>query len=162
MNEDLQLRTLAHVMAVSRHFLMLKTSLSKIVEFTQYNMRDGEVPDADELALFLRRESTQKLLEADYETSLFKGIDGAYRLICLAVPDDVEVCRKRLDEYPISTSMCSFCLGDEKSFAPITLVPELDLMGKPVHRRFLHPNGCRRSWLLMRNIAERVGVTTNE
>lgn len=145
-------RTLPYIQHVTMHMLVYRGSLERICEFVCFDMRDDDPPPPDMLANFLRRKSTQDLLERKWSTAIWRGIAGDWRLIALTTSDDPEICRSRIDSYPKSSTQCRFCQIEENQFAQYELEAELDLNNKPVHRSMLHPR-CRLSWLRLRATA---------
>ena len=150
-------RCLPFVQHCAFHFIAYRGSLERIVEFVLYDMREHNPPTADQLSNYLRRQSTQDELERHWSVALYRSIDGTWRLISLVVPDDVDVCRRRLEHYPTSTTQCRWCEQDERRFAQDELQYEEDLNGKPVHRSLLHKR-CRLSWLRLRATAEKTNA----
>lgn len=146
-------RILAHTQHVARRFIAWKGTLDALVEFVSHSM-GADAPTAAQLDNFLRRPETQRILQAHYETALWKAADKTYRLVALAVPTDPEVARRRLVRFPASTTQCRWCQIDEKGFAHLELKPELDIRREQVPASYLHPN-CQRSWLHMRALVER-------
>lgn len=157
MAPELEARILAHTQAVARNFLAWRGSLESLIPFIVYSM-GTDAPSPEDLDLFLRKESTQRLLQSKYETALWKATDKTYRLICIAIPLDPEVVKRRLARFPTSTNQCRFCQIDEKSFAYLELKPELDIRRELVPASYLHPH-CQRSWLLMRALVERADIS---
>lgn len=155
MAPELELKVLAHIQAVARQFLVWRGSLPSLIEFIVYSM-GAEAPSDDRLDVFLRKEQNQRLLQANFETALWRAADKTYRLVCLAVPTDPAVAARRLSRFPASTSQCRFCQIDEKGLAHIELKPELDIRRDLVPASYLHLN-CMRAWLLMRDLVDREG-----
>lgn len=155
MDDETRTRILAHTQAVSRHYLVLKTTLDFIVESITYSMGE-HAPDKHVLEAFLRKAETQRTLEADWEVGLWRGIDKVFRLICLATTVDPGIARRRLARFPASPgSQCAFCLLDERGLAHLELRPELDAARNQVPARMLHP-ACIRPWGQLRALIERV------
>lgn len=153
MDPDTRLKILAHTQHVARHFIALKTSLETIVMMVAYDFGPS-APDPEQLSLFLRKEETQRELQINWETGLWRATDKSYRLVCLATPTDQAAAYRRLNNYPTSPTQCRFCWIDEKGLSTLELRPELDIYRNPVAKSFLHPH-CERSWKLMRAIVER-------
>jgi hypothetical protein len=150
----IQLKVLAHCQYVARHYSAFKGSIESIVSFIAYSI-GAESPDPDQLSVFLRRPETQRTLETNYETALFRDISKQWHLISLAPPTDPAVCRRRLNHRPTSPgTQCRWCYQDSKGYAALELKPELDVYRNPVPASFLHPQ-CFRPWLAMRAIVER-------
>lgn len=150
---DAELRIIGYVQHVARRFIAWRGSLDALIPFISHSM-GSDAPPAERLDSFLRRPETQRILQADYETALWKATDKTYRLVALAVPTDPEVARRRLARFPSSTNQCRWCQIDEKNFSPLELKPELDIRREQVPASYLHPN-CQRSWLHMRALVER-------
>ena len=141
---------LAHAQFVARHYLALRCSGDKLVELVRHSI-GADAPGADEILLFLRREDTQRILESEHETALWISCDHhkTWRLICLAVTNDIERARKRINKRPPPES-CSFCWQSD----PVDqLVAEKNLYNEP-SGALLHKQ-CLRSWQLLRNLTER-------
>lgn len=153
MDDATKQQVLAHTQAVARQFLNWRGNLESLITFVRYSMKT-EDPSAAEVDNFLRRESTQRELAANWEVGLWRATDKTFRFVSLAIPTDPEVARRRLEQFPASTNQCSWCQIDERSFAPIELKPELDVYRNPVSRRMLHQN-CQRPWQALRALAER-------
>lgn len=153
MNPEMQLKVYAHTQAVARQFMAWRGSLESLIVFIVYSMGES-APPPDRLDNFLRRESTQTTLAGRYETALFRASDKTFRLICLATTTDPNTARKRLAHLPVSRStQCAHCLIDEKGFANIDLVPELDVYRLPTGR-YLH-KCCQKPYARIRSLAER-------
>ena len=147
-------RTVApHIQAVARHMLAWRGSLESLITFVRYSLK-SDTPTAATLDNFLRREDVQRELQAHWEVSLYRATDKSYRLIDLSIPVDPEVARRRINDFPASTTQCRYCKIDERSLAPIELRPELNIYREPVPRSMLHP-GCMRSWLALRALVDR-------
>lgn len=154
--EPADLKILASVQFVGKHFIAWRGGLSSLITFIIYDMGEA-APSPEYLDLFLRKEETQKELAAHWETGLWRAADKTYRCIALAPQTDIERARRRLDERPLSPSQCRFCLVDEKRFSETELRPELDIHGEPVSGSFLHP-ACMRPWSQMHALVEREEV----
>lgn len=161
MKPEVEQIILAHVQFTARHFIAYRGSLDKLVELVRYSIGEA-APDADQLGLFLRKESTQKTLELEYETAIWCSADHvkSWRLICLAVKPDAEVAARRLGRRPPSSDCCSHCWQDEKGFTT-QLIPELDVYGKQIAGVYLHPP-CARPWKYMRDLVARAVTTKKE
>ena len=146
-------RTLPYIQHTAMHMLVYRGSLERICEFVCFDMKDDEAPPPDMLAIYLRKQSTQDLLERKWSTALWRGIAGDWRLIALTTSDDPAVCNRRIEQYPASATQCRYCQIEEGRFAQDELEYELDLSGRPVHRSMLHKR-CRLSWLRLRATAE--------
>lgn len=149
MNAELIFR---HIQALAIHFVSYSGPLLALVDFVRHSMADS-VPTTEELDLFIRKEANQRELALHWEVALWKGASGLYHLVCITPELDVEVARRRLNEFPVSPTQCRWCLQDAKSFVAIDLVPELDIHSIPVHRSRLHKS-CMRPWLQMRDLVE--------
>lgn len=160
--KDAQKETvLAHCQHVARHFQALATSIDKICELVRHSIGEA-APSADEISLFLRRESTMKELEHHRETALFQSADTnkQWRLISLAVQADPTKAAALLARRPPSSYFCSFCWIDEgRSFDREDLVLEKDLYGEAVDNVRLHKQ-CVRPWLALRAVVENAKCTT--
>lgn len=146
---------LAHAQHVARHFAALATSIEKIVELVRHSIGEA-APSADEVSLFLRRESTIRELEYHRETALFQSADigKTWRLISLAVQTDPVKAAALLARRPPSTHFCSFCWVDEgRSADKELLVPEKDIYGAVVSPVMLHKQ-CVRPWMALRAVVE--------
>lgn len=147
---------LAHTQHVSRHFAALATSIDRIVELVRHSIGEA-APSADEISLFLRRESTMKELEHHRETALFQSADIAkqWRLISLAVQTDPVKAAALLARRPPSSYFCSFCWVDEgRSFDREFLVPEKDIYGVAVSPPVLLHKQCVKPWMALRAVTE--------
>lgn len=153
MMTDIELKILGHIQHVARRFIAWRGGLDALVEFIAASVGEG-APAAEHLDNFLRKPETQRILQAKYETALWKASDKTFRLICLAVPADPDIARRRLARFPSSTTQCRFCQIDEKGFAHLELKPELDIRREQIPASYLHPH-CQRSWLHMRALVER-------
>lgn len=158
MNTEDQATVLRHVQHVARHFSALRCSGEKLIELLRFDIGHA-APEADALSNFLRKEDTQKLLEAEYETALWISCDHvkSWRLICLATPTELQNATARLQLRPPSGDSCSWCWQAERGHIDGILFPELNLRGEPIDSRLLH-RACMRPWKLMRNLVERGGV----
>lgn len=146
--------TAPHVQAVARHMLAWRGNLESLITFIRYSMSSPDHPTAATLDNFLRREDVQRELQAHWEVSLYRATDKTFRLIDLSTPVDPEVARRRINDFPASTTQCRYCKIDERSLAPIELRPELNIYREPVPRSMLHPS-CMRSWLALRALVDR-------
>jgi len=145
-------KVLAHVQHVARHFIAWRGHLPALIKFVAYSLGD-DAPEDSRLDNFLRRESTQETLRLHYETGLWIAPDKTWRLVCLAVPDDPAVAKRRLNNRPTSASQCRWCHIDEKSRDLLALKPELNIRREHIAGSYLHPI-CQRSWMLLYDIAE--------
>ncbi|UVJ44997.1 hypothetical protein NVV94_05285 [Pseudomonas sp. LS1212] len=154
MTLEQQLILLAHIQFTARHFIALRVTLEKLIELIAYSIGTA-APDADQIRNFLIKESTQKTLESEWETALWRSADRnqSWRLICLAVTADPEVAKRLLARRPPSPDCCAFCWQDEKGFTD-ALKPELDIYNNPVSGVHLHRQ-CSRPWHLMRALVAR-------
>lgn len=153
---------LSHTQHVARHFQALATSIDKVVEMVRHSIGEG-APSAEEVSIFLRRESTAKELEHHRETALFQSADMGkqWRLISLAVQTDPVKAAALLARRPPSSYFCSFCWVDEgRSFDRENLVPERDMYGEAVSPPVLLHKQCVRPWLALRAVAENSKCTT--
>lgn len=141
-------------------FISYRGTLPAIANFAAVSM--GETaPPIEEIIHYLKKTETHKEL-LKWEVALFKNTIGDWSLVSLATPPTIENMRYRLEHFPVSNTCCRFCLQDAKRLAHIDLVPELDMHGKPVHRSLLHPGGCTKAWLTMRNQVARAGANKRE
>lgn len=148
-----EMKICAHVQALARHFLAYRAPLDELVSLLIQSM--GENPAAaDEFGRFLRLGHVQLLLQNHYETGLWCGPDGEFRLVNLALPSDRATAARRLHHRPPSPgTMCHWCFLDEKAHAARALGPELDVRGEVVPGIRLHP-ACTRAWRHLRVLAE--------
>ena len=161
MNIEQQLILLAHVQYVARFYLAYRGSLEKLIELIRYSIGIA-APDADQIRNFLLKESTQKTLELEHETALWRSSDyrQSWRLICLAVQTDPEKAKRRLAKRPPSSDCCAYCWQDEKGFTT-QLIPELDIYGNQIAGFYLH-RPCSRPWHLMRDLVARAQTNHKE
>jgi hypothetical protein len=154
MDDQTKQTVLAHVQYVARHFVAYRGSFDKLIELIRYSIGETAA-DADTVGTFLRREDTQKLLELEYETALWRSADfnKSWRLVCLAVQADPVKAARLLDRRPPSSDCCCFCWQDEKGYTT-QLIPERDVGGKRVAGVMLH-RPCYRPWQRMRALVER-------
>lgn len=148
---------LAHTQHCARHFQALATSIDKIVELVRHSIGEA-APSADEVSLFLRRESTIKELEHHRETALFQSADAGkqWRLVSLAVQTDPVKAAALLARRPPSTHFCSFCwISEERSADKELLVPEKDIYGEAVSPAHMLHKQCLRSWMALRAVVEK-------
>lgn len=142
-----------HVQHLARHFIAWRGSMSNLLEFIAYSMKD-DPPAIDRIENLLRRTETQDLLVQHYEVSLFMSTDKSWRLISLAIPLDAQAAVRRLAQRPASpATQCAFCWQDSRHLAAYELVPE-QYGGRQVPGVYLHPGGCRRAWSHLRALAE--------
>lgn len=154
MDAATELKILAHVQYVTRHYQAFKGTLDTIVAFVAYSLGPA-APPPDEITRLLRQDRIQRTLEANYETSLFQATDKSWRLICLAPVVNIEQARRRHAEWPVSkATQCAWCLQDEKNFAAMELKPLLDIKRNPVSGRYVH-RACARPYQQMIDMAER-------
>lgn len=158
MNIEQQLTLLAYIQFVARHFLALRCTLDKLIELIRYSIGEA-APDPAQIRNFLQKESTQKTLELEYETALWKSADRnkSWRLICLAVQTDPEVAKRLLVRRPPSSDCCAFCWQDERGVMD-ALKPEFDIYGNQLAGIYLHRQ-CSRPWKLMRDLLARAKTT---
>ncbi|MCO1621327.1 hypothetical protein [Pseudomonas putida] len=154
MTIEQQLILLAHIQFVARHYVALRCPLDKLIEFIRYSIGEA-APVADQIRLFMLKESTQETLELSYETALWQSADrnNSWRLVCLATPDDPQVAARLLARRPHSTDCCAFCFQDERGVYN-ALKPELDIYGNVVAGVSLHRQ-CSRPWKYMRDLVAR-------
>lgn len=154
-----ELKLLSAIQYVAFFYSALKASLPTLVAFIGYQF-GADAPPPDRIEHFLRLEKTQRTLEANYEVSLWKSIDGSWRLISLAPITDVAKAKRRLAEYPVSKgTQCAWC-WQESIFPHLELTPEIDTCRRePVGGRYLH-RACARPWGLLRALAEKVENTS--
>lgn len=141
-----------HLQALAIHFVSYSGPLPALVGFVHHSMATAS-PGHDALDLFIRKEANQKELATHWETACWKSANGLYHLVCITPELDVEVARRRLNEFPTAPSQCRWCLQDAKTFDALDLVKETDIHGHPVHRSLLHRQ-CMRPWLQMRDLVE--------
>lgn len=148
---------LAHTQYVAKFYQAYRGSLNKLIELIRYSIGTG-APDADRVRNFLLRETTQRILETDWETGLWRSNDHAksWRLVCLATQTDPEVAKRLLAKRPPSSDCCSFCWADERGVAD-ALIPELDIYGKPINPAVKLHRQCSRPWKLHRDLVARAG-----
>lgn len=154
MNTEQKETVLAHTQHVARHFAALATGIDKICELVRHSIGSA-APGADEVSLFLRRESTIKELEYHRETALFQSADigKTWRLVSLAVQTDPVKAAALLARRPPSTHFCSFCWVDEgRSADKEFLVPERDIYGEAVSPAVMLHKQCLRPWLALRAV----------
>lgn len=157
MKEQQKETVLAHTQHVARHFQALATSIDKIVELVRHSIGTA-APSAEEISIFLRRESTIRELEHNRETALFQSADTnkQWRLVSLAVQADPVKAAALLQHRPPSSYFCSFCwISEERSRDREDLVLEKDLYGEAVENVRLHKQ-CVRPWLALRAVVEKV------
>lgn len=154
MSTEDELIILSHTQYVGRHFIALRCSGEKLAELIGYSI-GAAAPPADQILLFLRRESTQKTLERDWETALWVSADRtkSWRLICLATTADPAVAKRLLAKRPPSADCCAHCWQEERGY-PDQLVPELDVYGERVPGIYLH-RACVRPRKLLRDLVAR-------
>lgn len=154
MTIEQQLILLAHIQFVARHFIAYRGTLDKLIELIRYSIGEA-APDHDQVRNFLLKDSTQKTLELEYETALWKSADRnkSWRLICLAVKTDPEVAKRLLARKPPSSDCCAFCWQDERGVLD-ALKPEVDIYGSSVPGVYLHRQ-CERPFKLMRDLVIR-------
>lgn len=147
MTIEQKLILLAHIQYVGRFYLAYRGSLEKLIELIRYSIGLA-APDAETIRNFLQKESTQKILELEYETALWRSADRnkSWRLICLAVQTDHEKAQRLLDRRPPSSDCCAHCWQDERGVLD-ALVPLMDIYGKPVPNVKLHRQ-CARPYKL--------------
>jgi hypothetical protein len=145
----------AHTQYVAKFYQVYRGPLEKLVELIRYSIGTA-APDADRVRAFLLKESTQKLLEAEYETALWRSADyrQSWRLVCLATQTDPEVAARLLAKRPSSSDCCAFCWADERGVLD-ALIPELDIYGKPVNPTVRLHRQCARPWKLHRDLVMR-------
>lgn len=156
MNTAQKETVLAHTQHVARHFAALATSIDRICELVRHSIGEA-APSADEVSLFLRRESTARELEHNRETALFQSADVGkqWRLISLAVQTDPVKAAALLARRPPSSYFCSFCwITEERSFDREFLVQEKDMYGVAVSPPVLLHKQCVRPWKSLRAVAE--------
>jgi len=156
MNEADKACVLRHTAHVAKHFIAYRGSLDKLVELIRYSIGTA-APAPEDVAHFLRCESTQKLLESTYETALWCSNDHtkSWRLICLATTAD-PAAAARLLARKAPADACAFCWQQERGWSDKTLVPEQDVGGAFVGAVLLHPT-CVRSWRRLRDLVARSG-----
>jgi hypothetical protein len=148
---------LAHTQFVAKYYQVYRGPIEKLIELIRYSIGES-APEPDRVRNFLMRESTQKTLELEYETALWRSADRnkSWRLVCLATQTDPEVAARLLAKRPPSSDCCSFCWADERGVLD-ALIPELDIYGKPTNAR-LHRQ-CLRPWKLHRDLVARANKT---
>ncbi|WP_024301975.1 hypothetical protein [Pseudogulbenkiania sp. MAI-1] len=156
MDAATKLKLYAHIQHVARHFSAWKGGIESLVAYINYDLGADAIEPA-QLENFLRRAENQRELEAHYETALWQGPNKQFRLVCLAITDDPQIAKRRLEHFPADKRrQCAFCYIDEGQFVDLglELFPELDLRREIVPGRYLH-NCCRRPWAQLRLLAER-------
>ncbi|WP_160106159.1 hypothetical protein [Pseudomonas izuensis] len=138
-----------HVQAVAIQFISYRGTLDALANFVAHSIGDSAANMA-ELTHYLGKEATHKDL-LNWDVGLFKNTAGDWSLVSLATPPTIEGMRYRLEHFPTSNTQCRWCLQDAKRLADIDLAPEKDIHGLPVLRSLLHPGGCMKAWLTMRN-----------
>ncbi|BAK76676.1 hypothetical protein NH8B_1860 [Pseudogulbenkiania sp. NH8B] len=153
MDAALELKLLAAIQYVCFFYSALKVSLPTLVTFISYQMGQ-DAPPPDRIEHFLHLEKTQRTLEASFEVSLWKSVDGSWRLISLAPITDPDKAKRRLAEFPVSKStQCAWCWQESK-MPNLELHPEINTCRRePVPGRYLH-RACARPWGLLRTLAE--------
>lgn len=155
MDLDTKLLILAHVQAVSRHFLALRTSEAQLVALVRHSI-GAAAPDPGQIASYLRRGETRKILERDWECSLWTSSDTvkSVRLICLAIASRPEDAAARIAKRPPALDgCCRWCWQLERGADREHLVLERDLCNEPTGA-YLHKQ-CLRPWMLTRQLAMR-------
>lgn len=153
---------LAHTQYVAKFYQVYRGPLDKLIELIRYSIGEA-APAPDRIRHFLQKESTQKILEATYETALWRSSDRtkSWRLVCLATQTDPEVAARLLAKRPPSSDCCSFCWADERGVLD-ALVPELDIYGHPVNPTVRLHKQCARPWKLHRDLVARANKPQKE
>lgn len=146
---------LAHTQYVAKFYQAYRGSLDKLIELIRYSIGTA-APAPDRVRNFLMRASTQKILETEYETALWRSADRtkSWRLVCLATQTDPEVAKRLLAKRPPSSECCSFCWADEQGVYD-ALIPELDIYGNPINPTVKLHRQCARPWKLHRDLVAR-------
>lgn len=148
---------LRHTQAVCIQFISYRGPIEAIGTYVAHSASDEATINKEELIHYLRKGETHKEL-LRYDVGLWRNTIGDWSLVSLATPPTIENMRYRLDHRPPSNTCCRWCLQDSKRLAYIDLVPEKDIHGLPVHNSMLHPGGCMKAWLTMRNQVARAGT----
>ncbi|MCE6980751.1 hypothetical protein EI534_25930 [Pseudomonas frederiksbergensis] len=145
---------LAHTQYVAKFYQAYRGSLDKLIELIRYSIGEA-APEPERVRNFLQKESTQRILELEYETALWRSADRtkSWRLVCLATQTDPEVAKRLLAKRPPSSDCCSFCWADERGVYE-ALVPLMDVYGKPIPNVRLHPQ-CVRPYKLHLDLVTR-------
>ncbi|WP_156156574.1 hypothetical protein [Pseudomonas tussilaginis] len=152
---------LAHTQYVAKFYQAYRGPLEKLIELIRYSIGEA-APAPDRVRNFLMRESTQRTLEQEWETALWRSADRtkSWRLVCLATQTDPEVAARLLAKRPPSPDCCSFCWADERGVMG-ALISEIDLYGNEVPAVRLHRQ-CARPWKLHRDLVARAsGAASN-
>ena len=154
MNAVDQATVLAHTQFTARHFLAYRGSLEKLVELIRYSI-GATAPTAEAISSFLRADATQRLLELEYEVSIFQSADRAktWRLISLAIQADPVVAARRLAKKPPSSDCCAFCWQAEPGWTT-QLQPDRDIYGEIIGGVYLH-RACARPYGRLKSLVER-------
>lgn len=160
MNSEQQLTLLSHIAYCAKFYMAYRGSLDKLVELVRYSIGEA-APDAGQIRNFMMREETQRTLELDYETALWRSNDHnkSWRLISLAIKADPEVAQRRLLKRPPSAQCCGFCWQDESIYAD-ALKPELDVYNQPTGV-YLHRH-CSRPFKQLRDLVARAKQPVRE
>lgn len=154
MSPEEKATVLAHTQFTARHFIAFRGSAEKLVELIAYSI-GRDAPERGRILQFLSREDTQKQLETEYETAVYRSNDRnkSWRLICLATTADPEVAKRLLSKRPPNSNSCCFCWQQENP-ATDRLFPERDVAGAVVNGVYLHLR-CVRPWKLLRDLVAR-------
>lgn len=145
---------LAHTQYVAKFYQAYRGSLEKLIELIRYSIGEA-APEPERVRNFLQKESTQRTLELEYETALWRSADRtkSWRLVCLATQTDPEVAKRLLAKRPPSSDCCSFCWADERGVLD-ALIPLMDVYGRPIPNVRLHPQ-CTRPYKLHLDLVAR-------
>ena len=149
----------AHTQYVAKFYQAYRGPLDKLIELIRYSIGMG-APEPDRVRNFLLRESTQRILEQEWETALWESADRtkSWRLVCLATQTDPEVAKRLLAKRPPSSDCCSFCWADERGVLD-ALIPEVDIYGKLISPSVRLHRQCARPWKLHRDLVARADTT---
>ncbi|WP_448145384.1 hypothetical protein [Pseudomonas silesiensis] len=153
---------LAHTQYVAKFYQAYRGPLPKLIELIRYSIGMG-APEPDRVRNFLLRESTQRILEQQWETALWQSADRtkSWRLVCLATQTDPEVAKRLLAKRPPSSDCCAFCWADERGVMD-ALIPEVDIYGKLISPSVMLHRQCARPWKLHRDLAARAKTPAKE
>lgn len=150
---DLDLGKLcAHVQNVARFHGAYRGRLPQIVALVLRSMKSKL--DADlEIERTLQKPGVQTLLAAKYEVALWRGKDGNYRLVSLALPSTAAAAAERASFRPLDLqNQCAFCMLGEKA-SHFELRPDLDVRGEqPIPGLSFHRQ-CLPAWRALRMLA---------
>lgn len=141
---------------LARSCQALRTPLDRLIELA---WRGAEVPpDKAAVAHVLRKEPAQKELALNWETLLYRHINGQYVLVCVALPDNAKDAHQLTTRRLInSRESCSFCGLIEGAFAPVELVLATNPVGIAIPGERVHPR-CSLYWTRLKLIANAAPV----